>query len=100
MKRARRPGRPDRRHPDRRHPDRRLAPRPLPAHLLSAIGFWLSSRAALPALRNGWRPTSGVGERLGALAAELAALAPEAAAAALDRALTRRAALYLAGLEA
>jgi polyhydroxyalkanoate synthase len=90
MRRTRQPGR----------PDRRLAPRPLPAHLSSAIGFWLSSRAALPALRSGWRPSSGAGERLRALAAELAALAPEAAASALDRAIARRAALYLAGLEA
>src|SRR5579875_1026485 len=71
-------------------PDRRLAPRPLPAHMASAIGLWLSSRAAFSALRSGWLPSSGAGERLRALAAELAALDPEMA----------RAALYVAGLEA
>jgi polyhydroxyalkanoate synthase len=81
-------------------PDRRLAPRPLPAHMASAIGLWLSSRAAFSALRSGWLPSSGAGERLRALAAELAALDPEMAAAALDREIIRRAALYVAGLEA
>jgi polyhydroxyalkanoate synthase subunit PhaC len=90
MKQTRRPGR----------PDRRLAPRPLPAHLASAIGFWLSSRAALPALRSGWRPSSATGRRLCALAAELDGLEAEAVTAALDREIARRAAVYLAGLEA
>jgi polyhydroxyalkanoate synthase len=81
-------------------PDRRLAPRPLPAHLASAIGSWLSSRAAFPALRNGWLPSSGTGARLFALAAEIEAIGPEAVAIALDREIARRAAAYLEGLEA
>ena len=34
-------------------PDRRLAPRPLPLHLMSAIGLWLSSRGALTSLATG-----------------------------------------------
>lgn len=81
-------------------PDRRLAPRPLPAHLLSAIGSWLSSRAALPALSSAWPPSSATGARLLALAAEIEASGPEAVAAALDREIARRAALFLEGLEA
>jgi polyhydroxyalkanoate synthase len=77
-----------------------LAPRPLPAHLSSAIGLWLSSRVALPALRNGWRPSNGNGAPLRALAADLATLAPDTLAAALDREIGRRAAACLAGLAA
>jgi polyhydroxyalkanoate synthase len=83
-----------------RRPDRRLAPRPLPAHLASAIGSWLSSRAALPVLRSGWLPSSGTGARLFALAVEIEAFGREAVARALDREIARRAALYLKGLEA
>lgn len=81
-------------------PDRRLAPRPLPAHLTSAIGSWLSSRTALTALRSGWRPSSASGARLHALAMEIEAAGTEAVAAALDREIARRAAAFAAGLEA
>ena len=87
-------------------------PRPLPAHLASAMLLWLSSRAALTSLRSGspfwssWGSTLGStlasppDERLRALAADIARLGPEAVAEALDRELGRRAAAFLAGLEA
>src|SRR5437763_6064024 len=84
--------------------DRRLMPRPLPAHLASAMLLWLSSRAALTSFTSasprssapanpadGWQP---------ALAAEIRGLGPERVAAALDRELRRRAAAFLAGIEA
>lgn len=88
----------ERRRPGR--PDRRLAPRPLPAHLLSATLFWLSSRAALPVLSGGWLPSSATGAKLRALAADIETLGFETVAAALDREILRRATLYLEGLEA
>ncbi|HJU16808.1 MAG TPA: hypothetical protein VJ770_10100 [Stellaceae bacterium] len=50
-------------------PDRRLAPRPFPAYLTSTTLSWLISRAALPASKSGWLPSSGKGTPLGALAA-------------------------------
>jgi polyhydroxyalkanoate synthase len=77
-------------------PDRRLAPRPLPAHLASAMMLWLSSRAALPILKTGLRASSAATEPLRNLAAEIDALGPERLAGALDD----RAELWLAGLEA
>jgi polyhydroxyalkanoate synthase len=81
-------------------PDRRLAPRPLPAHLASAAGLWLSSRIALPFLRNVLLPSSPAAERLRVLAAEIDAFGPEKVAGALDDEIERRAEAYLAGLEA
>jgi polyhydroxyalkanoate synthase len=66
---------------------------------------WLSSRAVLPALMNDWLPskpahapqlTAAVRE----LAAQLATVAPDAFAAALDRELRGRADLFLRGLDA
>jgi polyhydroxyalkanoate synthase subunit PhaC len=88
-------------------PDRRLAPRPLPAHLASAIGLWLSSRTALPFLKpaspflkNVSLPSSAAGERLRVLAAEIDAFGPDRVASALDDEIARRAEAYLAGLEA
>jgi polyhydroxyalkanoate synthase len=90
--------------PDRRRPDRRLAPRPLPAHLASAMLLWLSSRAALtsftsasPRSKAGVRPAD---PRLAALAGDIRGLGPERVAAALDRELGRRAAAFLAGIDA
>ena len=87
-----------RRHALRRSPDRRLAPRPLPAHLTSAMRLWLSSRAALPFLKSVSPPSSAApAARLRALAAEIDAFGPEPVAAALDarsaprRGLSRRA---------
>ncbi len=77
-------------------PDRRLAPRPLPAHLMSAMMLWLSSRAALPILRSGSAASSAAPEPLRLLAAEIEALGPERLAAALDE----RAERWLSGLEA
>lgn len=84
--------------------DRRLMPRPLPAHLASAMLLWLSSRAALRSLPNGWpswsAPAPPHDARLAALAEEIARLGPEAVAAALDREVAHRAALFAAGLDA
>jgi poly[(R)-3-hydroxyalkanoate] polymerase subunit PhaC len=81
-------------------PDRRLAPRPLPAHLASAMTLWLSSRAALPILKSVSQVSSAAGEPLRVLAGEIDALGPERVAAALDRALGERAERCLRGLEA
>jgi polyhydroxyalkanoate synthase len=81
-------------------PDRRLAPRPLPAHLTSAAGLWLSSRIALPFLKSASLPLSRVGQRLRALADEIAAFGRDEVAVALDAELARRAEAYLVGLEA
>jgi polyhydroxyalkanoate synthase subunit PhaC len=79
-------------------------PRPLPAHLASAMLLWLSSRAALtsftsvlPCSNAGGKPADG---RLAALAGEIRGLDPEQVAAALDRELKRRAAAFLAGVDA
>src|SRR5262249_29247204 len=81
-------------------PDRRLAPRPLPAHLASAMLLWLSSRAALPILKNVLLPSSDAGARLRALATEIDAYGVDSVATALEEAITHRAQSYLAGLEA
>jgi len=84
--------------------DRALLPRPLPAHLLSAMLLWLSSRAALtslPAAWIGWNEPGGPRDfRPAALAGEIARLGPELVRAALDREIGRRAAAFLAGLDA
>jgi len=82
-------------------PDRRLAPRPLPAHLLSAILLWLSSRAALTRSRRGSPLSNAPAENpLQALAKELEQLGADRVAAALDRELLRRAHDFAVGLEA
>jgi polyhydroxyalkanoate synthase subunit PhaC len=82
-------------------PDRRLAPRPLPAHLLSAIVLWLSSRAALMSWRGGSPLSNASAENpLQALAKEFEKLGVDRVAAALDRELLRRAQDFAAGLEA
>jgi polyhydroxyalkanoate synthase subunit PhaC len=81
-------------------PDRRLAPRPLPAHLASAMLLWLSSRAALTSLPHGLLPSNPAAAPLQALAAEAARLGIDAVGAALDRELLRRAAGFLAGVDA
>jgi polyhydroxyalkanoate synthase subunit PhaC len=80
-------------------PDRRLTPRPLPAHLASAAILWLSSRAVLPVLKNGWLPSSVAGQQLHALADEIDAFGPDKVATALDGEIGRRADAYLTGLE-
>ncbi|HVH73498.1 MAG TPA: alpha/beta fold hydrolase [Stellaceae bacterium] len=86
------------------NPDRRLAPRPLPAHLASAMLLWLSSRAALPALRHVSLPSSRRGSRLGkrfaALSRKIDELGLLPVARALDRAIAADAEAYLDGLEA
>jgi polyhydroxyalkanoate synthase len=78
------------------HPDRRLAPRPLPAHLMSALMLWLSSRAALPILKTGFAPSSAAAAPWRRLAGEIDALGPERLIGAIDE----RAERWLAGLEA
>jgi polyhydroxyalkanoate synthase subunit PhaC len=85
--------------------DRRRLPRPLPAHLASAMLLWLSSRAALMSLPDGWMrwsaaPDDASDGRLRAIVAEIVQLGPEPVAAALDREIGRRAAAFLASLEA
>jgi polyhydroxyalkanoate synthase len=82
------------------NPDRRLTPRPLPAHLAGAMMLWLSSRAALPNLRNASLASNAASERLRALAAEIDAFGRDKVAAALDDEIARRAGSCLAGLEA
>ncbi len=81
-------------------PDRRLAPRPLPVHLAGAMMLWLSSRAALPFLKNVLPRSSGEAERLRVLAAEIDGLGSDRIAAAVDREIAARAENCLAGLEA
>jgi polyhydroxyalkanoate synthase len=69
--------------------------------------LWLTSRAALPLLKNASLllknaslPSNAVGDRLRALAAEIEALGAERVTRALDVEIGRRAEAYLAGLEA
>ena len=83
-----------------RDPPRRLAPRPLPLHLLNAIGLWASSRAVLPLSRSGsllWRLDHA--EAASALQKSLAAVAYKDIAAALDRELKIRADAFITGIE-
>src|SRR6516164_492968 len=82
------------------NPDRRLTPRPLPAHLASATMLWLSSRAALPVLKNVSLRSNAAGKRLRSLAAEIDALGSDKVANALDDEIAHRAGSYLTGLEA
>lgn len=79
---------------------RRQGPRPLALHLSSAIGALTSSRAALPLLKSGllpWRPEFAFAG--GALSLALASAKSDSFDAALDAELTRRAALFLDGVE-
>jgi polyhydroxyalkanoate synthase len=62
--------------------------------------LWLTSRAALPVLKNASPPSNAVGDRLRALAAEIEALGIEPVLRALDLEIARQAEAYLAGLEA
>jgi polyhydroxyalkanoate synthase len=79
-------------------------PRPLPAHLASAMLLWLSSRAALTSFTSASPRSSAPGNpadgRLPALAGEIRGLGRERVAAALDRELRRRAEAFLAGVDA
>ncbi|HUC10014.1 MAG TPA: alpha/beta fold hydrolase [Stellaceae bacterium] len=81
-------------------PDRRLAPRPLPAHLTSAAGLWLSSSAALPLWKFVSPLWSEPGRRLRALAQEIEAFGVEQVGAALDAEIAHRTRAYIDGLEA
>ena len=80
--------------------DRRLVPRPLAAHLASAMVLWSSSRTVLPILKDALLPSSEAVERLRGLAAEIDAVGSNKVAAALDLEIARRAKSYLDGLEA
>ncbi len=75
-------------------------PRPLPAHLASAMLLWLSSRAALTSWPSGWPLSNADADRLAALRAEVERLGSDRVGAALDQELLRRAAGFVAGLEA
>ncbi len=75
-------------------------PRPLPAHLASAMLLWLSSRAALTSLPSGLPLSKAEADRFAALRAEVERLGADRALAALDRGLSRRADGFAAGLEA
>lgn len=69
----------------------RLGPRPLPLHLMAASLAWTSSQSAWPASRNGslpWKPA--LAEAAAELRRELESVAPEAFAAALERAVAER----------
>jgi polyhydroxyalkanoate synthase len=78
----------------------RLGPRPLPLHLMNALTSWLGSAAALPSLKNGWpRSKPELASAAQDLAAQLAAVAPEAFSAALDRELRSQADVFLRGIE-
>jgi polyhydroxyalkanoate synthase len=80
--------------------DRRLTPRPLPAHLASAMLLWLSSRVALASSKFASPLSNAAGEPLRALAPEVERLGADRVGAALDRELLRRASGFAAGLEA
>jgi poly[(R)-3-hydroxyalkanoate] polymerase subunit PhaC len=80
--------------------DRRTAPRPLAAHLASALMLWSSSRAVLGALEGAALQSTRLSERLRAIADEIDASGVNDVAAARELAVTRRAKLYLEGLEA
>jgi polyhydroxyalkanoate synthase len=62
--------------------------------------LWLTSRAALPVLKNASLLSNAAGDQLRALAAEIEALGAEPVHRALDIEIGRRAEAYLAGLEA
>jgi polyhydroxyalkanoate synthase subunit PhaC len=78
----------------------RQGPRPLALHLANATGALMSSRAALPLLKSGllpWRPEFAL--QGGSLTLALAGAKSDLVEAALDAELTRRAALFLEGVE-
>jgi polyhydroxyalkanoate synthase subunit PhaC len=62
--------------------------------------LWLSSRAALPILKNSSLPSRAAGQRLRDLVAEIDAFDTDKVATALHEEVERRAESYLAGLEA
>ena len=62
--------------------------------------LWLTSRAALPVLKDASQISNAAGQRLRAPAAEIEALGAEPVQRALDLEIARRAEAYLAGLEA
>jgi polyhydroxyalkanoate synthase len=72
----------------------------LALHLANATGAWTSSRAASPLLKSGllpWRPEFAL--QGGSLSLALAGAKSDSFGAALDAELTRRAALFLDGVE-
>jgi polyhydroxyalkanoate synthase len=81
-------------------PNRRLAPRPLPAHLASALALWSSSRAGVPLLETASLALDAAGERLHSLLAEIDLRGSRDLAEAPGLEAARRAQSYFAGLEA
>jgi polyhydroxyalkanoate synthase subunit PhaC len=77
-----------------------MAPRPLPAHLTAAMMLWLSSRIALPWLKNASLQSSIASKRLRALIGEIDAAGSDRFSQALDHEIVRRFTSYLAGIEA
>src|SRR5947208_4042399 len=75
-------------------------PRPLSAHLASAMLLWLSSRAALTSWPSGLPLSKAAGDRFAALKAEVERLGADRVGAALDQELLRRADGFVSGLEA
>jgi polyhydroxyalkanoate synthase len=75
-------------------------PRPLPAHLASAMLLWLSSRVGLTSLPSGSPLSKTEGDRFAPLRAEVERLGADRVSAALDRELSRRADGFAAGLTA
>jgi polyhydroxyalkanoate synthase len=75
-------------------------PRPLPAHLASAMLLWLSSRAGLTSSPSGSPLSKAVGDRFAALQEEVERLGADEVLAALDRELSRRADGFAVGLAA
>jgi polyhydroxyalkanoate synthase len=80
--------------------DRRMAPRPLAAHLASAMMLWSSSRAVLRAFEGAALPPTLLSQRLRSIADEIDAGAADDVAAILELEVTNHAKSYLAGIEA
>jgi polyhydroxyalkanoate synthase subunit PhaC len=78
----------------------RLGPRPLPLHLASAATLWMSSSAALPLLKSGLLPWKAeLRAAAKELGQDLAGIAPEAFAVAVDTELRQRGESFVSGLE-
>jgi len=80
--------------------NRRLAPRPLAAHLATAMVLWSGSRAVLSVVKDAALHSGRAGEHLPGFAAETDALESNDLAGTLDLEIARRATSYFTGLEA
>lgn len=77
-----------------------MAPRPLAAHLASAMTLWSGSRAVLHALASVPLPPTLLSEQLRSIADEIDAGGKDGVATALELEVARRAKSYLAGIRA